>query len=546
MDASAPVRDRADSALADDLAGVRMVALMRCLLALSALVICYLDPTQPSQLEALTYGSLAAYCVYSFALAVSVFYNRPFVPSRGQHWLDVLFYVYLVGLTAGTNAMFVSFFFFAILVASFSRGFGEGLAVTLVSVALFSLVGLIAGAATTPFALDQALIRPVYLLLLGYMIAWWGGHELTLRRRLRLLKRLGEFADPRLGVDSALGQALRRLLAFFKADACVLVCHRIGSADYVMYRVDDRGCQAPRALTERSAEALLSLPPNASLAWSPRRPHRKDAAQEKCKGLANLLETFCFATVAYAQPGALTGRLYVTASRRAFSQSDVEFLLQAGAQISASIDNLALLEAVMANAAQLERSRISRDIHDTTIQPYIGLKLGLEALHRKLEPGSMAAAQVEELLDMSALALGDLRGYVARLRGAERGWAGDELVAALRQQAGRYRSSCGIEIEARGDCAVQVTDRVAGEAYQIVCEALSNVYRHTHAKRGFVDVRCEAELLVIEVGNERDHGRPTPAFLPRSIAERAAALGGGTEVRLDNGGHDIVHVTIPL
>ena len=33
-----------------------------------------------------------------------------------------------------------------------------------------------------------------------------------------------------------------------------------------------------------------------------------------------------------------------------------------------------------------ERQKISRDIHDSAVQPYIGLKLALEALARKIPP----------------------------------------------------------------------------------------------------------------------------------------------------------------
>jgi hypothetical protein len=35
-------------------------------------------------------------------------------------------------------------------------------------------------------------------------------------------------------------------------------------------------------------------------------------------------------------------------------------------------------------------------------------------------------------------------------------------------------------------------------------------------------------------------------FIPRSITERAMSLGGNVQVRLNNGGHDVVKVTIPL
>jgi signal transduction histidine kinase len=539
---------RPGSAVVDESVDARRVALMRCMLALSAVLIVFLHPVQPERLIGLTYGSLIAYSLYSVLLAGSVYRARPIVPQRAQHWVDVVFSTYLLALTSGTDSVFFFFFFFAILVASFSRGFGEGLAVTLASVLLFVAVGLPASAGTTGFQLDRALLHAVFLFLLGWLIAYWGGQEIALRRRLRLLKEVGAVANPRLGVDHAVTQNLRRLLAFFAADACVLVCAKRGSADFVMYRADRSGQDggyAPKPLTEQAAGRLLDLPPQLCVAWNPRRPSR-DCPAEQCRRLANLLETTCFATCPYRQHEEPPGRVYLVAGKRCYGEADVGLLRQAVEQMAAAVENLALLEELMVNATQLERSRISRDIHDTAVQPYIGLKLGLEALHRKLEPDSLAALQVEELLQMSALAVHDLRGYVARLRSDDKAWAGEHLVQALRRQLGRYRAFYGIEVELRGDAAVELTERIAGEAYQIVSEALANVYRHTRAKRAFVELRWQADALAILVGNECGPGSATPAFTPHSIAERAAALGGSATVQVGRDGHDLVAVTIPL
>src|SRR5205814_6451284 len=168
-----------------------------------------------------------------------------------------------------------------------------------------------------------------------------------------------------------------------------------------------------------------------------------------------------------------------------------------------------------------------------------------------LEPDSAARKHVGELLDMSELVVDDLRSYVARLRGeiAEgetARWPGEHLIAGLREHLGRYRSFYGVEVQLVSDATVQLSDRVASEAYQIVCEALSNVHRHTAAKHAFVELNCRGDCLAIEVGNECDARLATRAFTPRSICERAAALGGTTEVQLHHAGHDVVRVAIPL
>lgn len=522
---------------------------MRCLLALSALIIVYIDPVEPRRLVAVTYASLGAYCLYSISLGVAAFRGTPFVPPRLQHWVDIALYAALVALTEGTNSIFFHFFFFSILVASFSFGFREGLAATVASVALFAGVGLAAAPSGAAFELNRALIRPVYLFLLGYMMAYWGGKEIAHRRKLGLLKDVSRLANPRLGIDHAIAQNLVRLIAFFGADSALLVRVQGEPPIYVMHRVDasqSQVDQAPTPIGDEPARALLGLPDGLPLWWSSRQSANHGALAEQCKQLADLLETHSFVAVTYRQQEVTPGRLYLSSTKRRFSEADAEFLAQAVDQMTAGVDNLVLLDELMRNAAQLERAQISRDIHDTTVQPYMGLKLALEALHRKAPADSAFRNDVKELVDMCALAVADLRSYAARIRSSRGSEPAAHLVASLREHARRYRTFYGIDVTLRSEPALTLTDRVAGEAFQIVSEALSNVYRHTKAKRAFVELRRHGDSISIEVGNEYDPAAARASFMPRSITERAASLGGKANVRLANQGHDVVHVTIPV
>ena len=518
---------------ADEAVSPRIVAFTRGMLALAVLIVCLTDPALTVQAPRVVLALLGVYAIYSLTLVATVFGGHSFVAARAQPWVDAGLYLALAWLSGTAGPVFFACLLFAIAAASFSRGFIEGLALTL-------LAGVVVAAATLA-------VQAAVLVLLGGMIAWWGGYQLAAIRRLQLLKDLLALPNPRLGVEHALNQYLVRLRAYFGAEACVLVCAARGTTTYRMYRVDASGAASldPQPLSEPSTKVLLALPPQAALVWDARRRSELPYAAE-CRGLANLLEAGCLATVPYSQPGALNGRLYVATARRDFGRPALGLLREAALQIGASVDHVAVLEGLMANPAQAERSRISRDIHDTTMQPYVGLKLGLEALQRRLGERSPLAEQVADLVDQCALAIDDVRGYVARLRGEAQGSAGGELVSALRQQAGRYRRLYGVDVEVRSDSAVKLVGRVAAEAFQIACEGLSNVYRHTQSRRAFIDLRCAERVLALEIGNERDAANPAGRFMPRSITERAAALGGAAEVRLDRVGHDVVRVTIPL
>src|SRR5205823_931073 len=58
-----------------------------------------------------------------------------------------------------------------------------------------------------------------------------------------------------------------------------------------------------------------------------------------------------------------------------------------------------------------ERRSIAHDLHDSAIQPYIGLNASLAALRRQAAPDNPLRTQIEELAAMSALVITDLRHF---------------------------------------------------------------------------------------------------------------------------------------
>jgi signal transduction histidine kinase len=543
----------------------RMLVFARCVLAFSGLAIILIDPTEPQRLVELTYTSLVLYCIYSAALALSSYRVGWPAPARATLWIDVLFYVYLVALTGGTSSIFFFYFFFAILAASFSQGYKEGLLVTAASTALFTAVGLLTAPSGDAFELNRTLIRPVYLFVLGYMMAHWGGYEIQLRRRLRLLQEIGGQWNPRFGAEHTITSNLERLLDFYGASSCVLALKRPASPPtYHMYsalRQRPGQTAAPTGITESTANPLLRLPDmigaiyHEPAGWWPaffrgyvafdlETQVRTIAFHEACRALANLLDAGAFVTVPYAQRDGTAGRIYLTTHDGRFNQFDLEFLAQASAAISLVVENMYLMEALINRAAENERLRISRDIHDTTIQPYIGLKLALDALQRDAGPDSPLAPQISELIEMAGLTIRDLRDYATTLR-EKTAMPGDFLVSAVKQQAERYGRFYGIQVEVKSDVSPKLTGRLPAEAYQIISEGLSNILRHTAAKRAYVFILCEKTNLLLKIGNEaRD--MPAADFTPQSIDERVRALGGSSLVEHTPDGYTVVNVAIPL
>ncbi|HEV7889627.1 MAG TPA: hypothetical protein VGP08_03260, partial [Pyrinomonadaceae bacterium] len=178
----------------------RMIGLVRLVLAFSALVIIYIDPTEPDKNVELTYLSLVLYTAYSAAVYASSLRRGDHHPRRLTHWVDVACYLVLISLSSGTNSIFFLSFFFAIIVASFRFGFLEGMKVTTASAALFTAIGFATAPEGGQFEMDRFLLRPVYLLALGYMMAYWGGCEIKLNRQLGLLRGVTRLSNPRFDV----------------------------------------------------------------------------------------------------------------------------------------------------------------------------------------------------------------------------------------------------------------------------------------------------------------------------------------------------------
>src|SRR5690349_14919834 len=99
-----------------------------------------------------------------------------------------------------------------------------------------------------------------------------------------------------------------------------------------------------------------------------------------------------------------------------------------------------------------ERRRISRDLHDGTIQPYLGLKLGLEALRRRLDAGDSLAREVDELIHMAGEGIAELRRYVENLKQHAHRRALQSVLEGVRCEALKFSEFYGLRIAVSAEC----------------------------------------------------------------------------------------------
>lgn len=533
----------------------RMIAPMRLVLAATALLIIYIDPSQPDRLVALSYSLMIAYTVFSAIILVLAFTAPHLLPVKILHWLDLGWYVALISVSSGTSSIFFIFFFFAILVASFRSGFRSGLRITIISTVLFVTLGYLT-APPAEFEWNRFLLRAVTLLGLGYMISHWGGSEIELKRRLRLLKDVTDLSNPRFGIERTIRSGLERLRSFYDARAAILIQRRDQSDQYELTRVEAFKPDLPTEdISDELARSLLSPAPDMAVmrarAPSAAMLHNIETGQtwterlDQTEAIINTLEARSFTSVPIRYHGEFTGRLYVVDSRRRINPTDIEFMLQVVEHVTPLLENIRLLDTLASEAAEHERKKLARDIHDSVIQPYVGLQFGLAAVRQKLmNENSAAFKEVSELCEVANEEVRSLRHFLDELKVEEARYG--VLFPAVRRFAARYSAATGIAVRISGEEDLHLNDRLAAEVFQMITEALSNVRRHTLAQAAEIEIRCDDRNLLVTVSNDNANGASPKPFRPASLTERARALGGSAQVQTDSDNRTVIAIRIPL
>ncbi|HZA14396.1 MAG TPA: hypothetical protein VE618_07865, partial [Myxococcaceae bacterium] len=164
----------------------RLTSVLRLIVACGGLAIFWIDPTESGSRIQLAYAVLGLFAVYSVLSHVQVLRGARRVGVQLAPWVDLGWVTVLIAVSAGTSSIFFALYLFAILGASFQGGFRSGMAMLFAAVLSFSIVGSLTAPRGPAFELDRALIRPLHLLAIGYLITFWGERQRSLRARLTL------------------------------------------------------------------------------------------------------------------------------------------------------------------------------------------------------------------------------------------------------------------------------------------------------------------------------------------------------------------------
>jgi signal transduction histidine kinase len=199
--------------------------------------------------------------------------------------------------------------------------------------------------------------------------------------------------------------------------------------------------------------------------------------------------------------------------------------------------------ARIVEAADAERRRVERNLHDGAQQRLVALSLALRRAQAQLadDPDDPAAATLREASDQLRVALAELRELARGIHPAILTEAG--LGPALRSLAAESPVPVTLEL----DLPDGLSSHVEAAAYFVVAEALTNVAKYAEAGRVSIAAGSAGDELRVEVADDgRGGADPASGSGLRGLDDRVAALGGRLRVRSPLGGGTRVIATLPI
>lgn len=547
---------------------IDVIAVIRIALASSLLVVIYsaantLGPdVNPLEI------ALAFYALYGLLHCFPLGGRVQSTVKNQAHWIDVGWFGLFLMLSKGSDLILLPGFLLAIIVATHGRNTMTALRVAAVSLSLI-LIDLVFDVGFVPLPSwrnaesSSHLLLYAFLLLIGFLLSRRRTVESLLARRLKFMNNVLTLSNPRFGVDRTLGSVMEQVRTFYEAEACLLVMFDTDIKKHVLRRSDvsnaEKAMRSEEISDDLARQFLDGLGRRSILYTRKWRGTNKiysmpEAGDDKvetntaqrCGELATLLDAESFISVPVVCHGEMSGRIYVAARRnRVFTRSDTDFLSQVIQYVLPVIENIRLVDRLASDAGDYERQRIARDIHDSVIQPYIGIQMGLGAVRQKLATGKFDVNQdVDRLIELTQLEIHGLRYYVGGLSQAQERKGG--LVQSVKRFAEKFTGATGIAVQIETETEIRMNDRLAAEVFQLIAEGLSNIRRHTRATRSQITIGCRRGHFHLRIGNEAEEGSAVSSFIPKSITARTLSLGGKVDVVAATEGWTFLNIEIPL
>jgi len=204
------------------------------------------------------------------------------------------------------------------------------------------------------------------------------------------------------------------------------------------------------------------------------------------------------------------------------------------------VEHLTQTRAGVVDAADAERRRLERDLHDGTQQRLVSLAINLGMARAQAGTAEEAKLAIAEAHEEAKAALAELRDLIRGLHPAvleDRG-----LDAALSGIVARTPLPVRLTV----DMTRRPAPVIEAVAYFVVSEGLSNIVKHAQATEAAVFVQRAGDRLHVIVTDDGMGGAdPARGTGLAGLARRAASVDGTFEIDSPPGGPTLLTVDLP-
>ena len=226
------------------------------------------------------------------------------------------------------------------------------------------------------------------------------------------------------------------------------------------------------------------------------------------------------------------------------SADDIQLVRTLAGQLALAVRNARLAGRIV-NAAESERRRIERNIHDGAQQELVALVAKLGMARTTAAQGRLGPDAIDDLRLDAQQILSDLRELSQGIHPSVLSDGG--ILEAVEDRCARLPLEVTLT-SSEGLRARRFDDNIEGAAYFFVTESLANVLKHADATRASISLSCDDERLQLGVA---DDGRGfDPEAAPdgglAGLRDRVRALGGTVTVASRPGQGTRVTASLPV
>lgn len=514
------------------------------MLASLYLLAIWMDPGQPAYAPEAAYAALAAYVGFAAIVAALTWWDwwQDSKLAGPAHGVDIAMFMFLVLSTAPYTSPFFSFFMFILLSSAIRWGWRATALSAVLLTLLYVFAGSLVARSVAGSDLQPFLIRTGHLVIVSLILIWFGINQWRSAgapREEGLLAASPPQGSPLEASLAAAMEALRARRGLFvwreqDSDMAVAVEMADGEASRT---------ERPPAIAQAQSTVLYDLRRDRALS----RDERRNLCRASALGLLGPHAEDLGLGVGVAMPvrtASGSGMMFLERVR-ALSTDHIDLGDQLRFDVADHMQRHALFKAAEEAAEARSRLSLARDLHDSVVQFLAGAAFRLEAMKRTAGSGRDLEPELNELKHLMLEEQGELREFIAALRGGPR-IESRELAGELDELAARLARQWGIRCTFTAETApAMVPSRLQFDAKQLLREAVANAVRHAGATSVTIKLRADAGALRLDFINNGAAYPSSPGNgeLPRSLKERVEQAGGGVDL---SRGMGVTRVSVSL